>query len=70
LETFYSPSHFSSSTGLGTGEEGDSERETFGAAAAAKEKKEERVIIEGLSENITNSNHTIHMWEITRAQRT
>ena len=44
------------------------------AAAAAKEKEkeeeEERVVIEGLSENITNSNHTIHMWEITKAQRT
>ena len=54
LETFYNPT-FS--------EEGEELEETHRAA-------EERVIIEGLSENKIVNDHTIHMWEITRLHRT
>ena len=62
LETFYSHTPFSSALGEEEEEE-KQEKETCRAA------KKECVVIEGLSENIIDSRHTIHMWEITKAPR-
>ena len=65
LDTFYGHAHSSEvkpgeeKGNRGTGVEGE-ERQNG--------RKEQHVIIEGLSENIISSGHTIHMWEITKSQ--